>query len=392
MGSKFKYLVIVLSLFNFTAEAQKDMDFRNIDSLTYVYYKSGDWNNLIKLGTEAIDNSIDYKYLRERIGFALFSKGDYREARKHFEKALSYDSFDTFTLVYLYYTYLNTAQAEYAGYFLSKMPQELRKSLLVKSFQPVESIDFEYNFKFAASSLRSNPQYYHFGINSQLGFRLWLYQMFSSYKQSVTIHNQLLDEIVNNRQPEYFALLKFTISPHWILKSAYHYLNTTYGKTISYANLGFLGLSANYDRLDFGVDASVLYIEQSFVKQIGIQTGFTFPGSLNIYLASGLSLTSQQTKNRFIYNQKAGFKPFKKFWLEGNLTFGDISNYNDYDAMYVYNLIDPTTFRTGATLFYNAGKHLTIWANYSYERKEFNENNLYHYNQYSFLGGLKWKL
>ena len=144
-------------------------------------YKSEDWNNLIKLGTEAIDHNIDYKYLRQRLGLAFFSTGDYVKARKHFEKALSFDSFDTFTLVYLYYTYLNTVQAEYAGYFTSKMPQDIRKSLSIKSFQPVESIDFEYNFKFAGTTLRSNPQYFHFGINSRLGLRLGLYQMFSNY-------------------------------------------------------------------------------------------------------------------------------------------------------------------------------------------------------------------
>ena len=392
MGSKFKYLVIVLFLFNFAAKAQTDIDFQYVDSLTYGYFKSGDWNNLIKLGTEAIDHDIDYKYLRQRIGLAFFSKGDYINARKHFEKALSFYSFDTFTLVYLYYTYLNTIQAEYSGYFASKMPQDVRKGLSIKSFQPVESIDCEYNFKFAGTTLRSNPQYFHIGINSQLGLRLGLYQMFSNYNQTVTVQKPLKDEIVKDQQYEYFALLKFTISSHWMLKSAYHFLNSTYSTTNSYANLGFLGLSANISRFNFEIDASVLKNEEYFVKQSGVQAGVSFSRNLNMYLTSALSLTNQQNINQIIYNQKAGFKLFKKVWLEGNATFGDITNYNDYDAMYVYNSIDPTTFRTGATLFFNAGKHITIWANYCYERKEFNENSFYHYNQYSYLGGVKWKL
>jgi tetratricopeptide (TPR) repeat protein len=394
MGSKFRYLVIVLflSFFNVVAKAQVVLDFQYVDSLTYKYYRSGDWTNLIKLGNEALDHNIDYKYLRQRMGLAFFSHGDYITARKHFEKALSFDSFDTFTLAYLYYTYLNTIHTEYAGYFAGKMPQDLRKSLSVESFQPVESIDFEYNLKFAGTNLRSNPQYYHFGINSRIGQRLGLYQMVSNFKQTITIQDTVLNGDVNDQQSEYFALLKFTVSPHWMLKTAYHFLNTTFSTTKSNANLGFLGLSANFSRFNFEINASVLKNEQYYVKQSGIQAGVSFSRNLNMYIISSLSLTNQQNINQLIYNQKAGFKLSKKFWFEGNVTFGDLTNYNDYDAMYVYNSIDPATFRTGCTLYIFAGKHITLWVNYCYERKEFYENSLYHYNQFSYLGGIKWKL
>jgi tetratricopeptide (TPR) repeat protein len=131
MGSKFKYLVIVLSFFffNFAVKAQIDIDFQSIDSLTYRYYKSGDWNNLINLGNKAIEHGIDYKYLRQRLGLAFFSNGDYFEARKHFEKALSFDSFDTFTLVYLYYTYLNMH-----GILQVKFHRTLEKAYLSNHF------------------------------------------------------------------------------------------------------------------------------------------------------------------------------------------------------------------------------------------------------------------
>jgi hypothetical protein len=394
MGSKFKCLVIIsfFFFFNFAAKAQIGLNFQNVDSLTYRYFKSGDWNNLIKLGSEAIDHEIDYKYLRQRLGVAFFSNGDYIKARQHFEKASSFDSFDTFTLAYLYYSYLNTTQVEYAGYFVGKMPQDLRKSLSVKSFQPVESIDFEYCFKFAGISLRSNPQYYHLGINSMLGSRLGLYQMISNYKQSIKVQGAGQNENVKDNQPEYYALLKFTVSPHLMLKTAYHYLYATFSTTKSNANLGFFGLSANFSRFNFEADMSVFQTGQYLVRQSGIQAGVAFSRNLNMYLNSKLSLTTQQNKNRFIYNQKAGFKLSKKVWLEGNGTLGYLTNYNDYNAMYVYNSIDPTAFRAGSTLFINAGQHITIWANYSFERKELNENSLYHYNQYSYLGGVKWKL
>lgn len=398
MGSKFEYLVIVLFLFNFTAKAQNDLDFRIVDSLTYGYYKSGDWNNLIKLGTEAIDHGIDYKYLRQRIGFAFFSKANYYESQKHFLKAFSFDSYDSSPLTYLYYSYLNTGQQDIALYFAGKMSQELRKSLSVKPFQIVESISAEYNFKFAGIISRSNPQYFNFGISTRLGTKVGLYQMFSNYKQQIfsnykqPLRNQGLNEIVNDKQPEYYALVKFAITPHWMLKSAYHYLNSINSSTNNNGNLGFAGLSANFNHLNFEGDVSVLKIEQYFVKQSGIQAEIRFSHNLNMYMTSALSFLNQPDINRFIYNQKAGFRIFKKGWVEGNITIGDLTNYNDFNAMYVYNLIDPTTLRAGASFFFFSGKHISLWANYSFERKEYYEDNSYHYNQFSYLGGIKWKL
>ena len=38
--------------------------------------------------------------------------------------------------------------------------------------------------------LRSNPQYFHVGINSAIGSRLELYQMFSGYNQTVIVQQQ----------------------------------------------------------------------------------------------------------------------------------------------------------------------------------------------------------
>jgi hypothetical protein len=392
MGSKFRYISIILFFYSLTANSQEIMNFGYIDSLTYSYYKSGDWDKLIKLGSEAVNHGIDYKYLRQRIGYACFSRADYIEARKHFLKALAFDSYDSFTQEYLYYCCLDLGEDEFAGYYAGEMRHDLRKSLSVKQFQPVESIDVEYNFKYAGTNLRSNPQYYHLGINSHLGSRLWLYQNVSNYVQTITIRYPGVKKFVTDKQPEYFVLMKYTLSPHLILKSAYHFLNTSYSITNSDANLGFAGLSADFNRFSFEVNASVMKMDQYNVTQQGVQLGHKSSGFHSFYLTGALSITNQKDGNRLIYNQKTGLKLFNKTWLEGNITFGDLTRFNDHDAIYVYNSVDATVFRSGATLFFYSGKHITIWANGSYERKEYYENNLYHYNQFSYLGGVKWKL
>jgi hypothetical protein len=392
MCAKFKYFVVGLLFLNIATNGQKSIDFQYVDSLTYKYYISGEWDQLINLGIEAIDNNIDYKFLRQRLGFAFYSKGDFINARKHLGKALVFDGYDTFTLTYLYYAYLNSGIPENARLISAKMPSDLKNSLSVKSFQLVESVDFEYNFKYAASGLRSNPKYFRVGFNSQIGSRLELYKMVSGYKQTIMFQQMGRLRNAPDNQSEYYGLIRLTLSPHWMVKSAYHFLVTTYDANKSTSNLGFLELSANYSRLKFGINSSVLGESQSSVFQNGVEAGISFSGKMNIYFNSALALTRMQNTDRLVYDQKAGFKVAKKIWVEGNLTLGDMTNYHDHEAMYIYNLIDATTLRTGATIFLYTGKHISLWANYSYERKEYYENSIYHYNQFSYLGGIKWKL
>jgi hypothetical protein len=392
MGAKFKYFVIGLLFLNIAANGQKSVDFQYADSLTYKYYLSGNWDQLISLGTEAIENDVDYKFLRQRLGFAYYSKGDFIRARIQLGKALQFDSFDTFTLTYLYYACVNSGMSEYARLISEKMPSDLKKSLSVKSFKLVESVDFEYNFKYAASGLRSNPQYFRVGVNSQIGSRLELYQMVSGYKQNILFQQMGRLRSAPDNQSEYYGLIKLTLSPHWIVKSAYHFLATTYNANVSTSNLGFLELSANYNRLKFGINSSVLGESQSSVFQNGVEAGISISGKMNVYFNSALALTRMQNIDRLVFDQKAGIKVSKKIWVEGNLTLGDMTYYRDHEAMYIYNLVDATTLRTGATIFLYTGKHISLWANYSYERKEYYENSIYHYNQFSYLGGIKWKL
>lgn len=372
--------------------AQVAMDYQHVDSLTYSYYNSGDWDRLIKLGLEAAQKGIDYKYLRQRIGFAFFSQGNYYDAKFQFEKARSFDSYDSFTNEYLYYSYLNTAKEEYAGVYARKLDPEIRKSLSISPFKPLESIEIEYNFKFAGTAHRSNPQYYRLGISTKLGYRLTLFQSLSRYNQVIIIQQAGYSEKISDKQPEYYALLKWSASSHLLLKTAYHYISTTSGSSRRSRNLFLFAISHDLNRLSLETSGSVLSIGQELIYQAGGQIGYVFPGRSNFYLTGTASGLFQKTGNRLIYNQKAGFKVMKKTWLEGNLTFGRMTNYNDYNGLYVYNTLDPMTFRAGSTMIFYLGKNIALWANYSFERKEYYEDNLFHYNQFSYLGGIKWRL
>jgi tetratricopeptide (TPR) repeat protein len=392
MGSKSRYLIFILLLFYPVLKAQEKLDYGYVDSLSYDYYKNGEWNKLISFGQSAIDQNIDYKYLRQRIGYAFFVEGNYYDAKIQFEKALTFDSYDQFSLEYLYYSYLNTGKEEFAGVLERRMDTALRKALSINRFTILESVDFEYNYKYAAAVTRSNPQYLRVGVNTKLGYRVSLYQSYSDFHQVITVKQNVLTIENPYKQPEYFALLKYNFSGRLLFKAAYHYIQTSTGTTVTPGSLFLFAASKDINSFSLELVGSVLNYEQEIAFQSGIHTGYSFPGRSCFYLSGTLSGLFQQSSNRLIYDQKAGFKLLKKVWLESYVTLGRLTGYNDYDGLYVYNSYDPTTFRCGETMYLPLGRNITMWAGFGYESKEYLENSYYHYNQFSYLGGIKWKL
>lgn len=391
MGTKNRYIIFILLLLPAAVYPQDTLDYHTVDSMTYSYFFSGNWDNLIKLGNSALEKNIDYKYLRQRLGYAYFSVGKYHDSKSQYEKALAFDNYDQSGLEYLYYSLINTGKEDWSGYLARRLDRGLRERLLGPSFTPVESIDLEYNFKYAGTINRSNPQYFRIGIGTRLGYRLSLYQSFSKYSQVISIRHPASIESIYDKQPEYYALLKWNVSRHLLLKTAYHYLYSASNPSNS-GELGYFAVSPDFNRFSLEAYASFLTIERKLTWQTGLKAGFTFPGSSSFYLSGTLSKLFEDNKSRLIYNQKAGMKVGKKAWIEGSTTIGQMAAYNDFDGLYVYYSFDPLAFRAGATMYFYLGKKMMLWVNYSYEQKEYFEDNSYHYNQFSYLGGIKWKL
>ena len=379
----YKFLIVALVFVSVAAKAQQPITFLTTDSLTYQYYIAGDWDKLIEAGNQAIGQKIDYKRLRQRIGYAYFVKADFYAAQMHYEKALTFDAYDADTRAYLYYCGLNTGNEAFARFHAEKLPKELQQKLKENAFKPIDAIDLEFNYKANDALSRSDPTYLRVGINTQLGYRLTLYQSVSNYRQ--TIDSSL------TKQPEYFALLKWSLTSHLSLDVAYHYLNVSVDGNKYPGNMVFAALTTNINRYYFGISGSLLNDNFQTIKQFGLKAGVTLPGRLNTYFSSSLISMIETGNKRVLFSQIAGTRLYKTLWAEGNITLGNLKNYNDHNGLYVYNSIDPTTFRTGLTLFWYLGKNVTLLGNYTYDKKQIQLTN-FNYNQYSFSGGIIWKL
>lgn len=379
-----KYILIVFLCLPFCSFSQDKPDLQKADSLSYQYFLKGDWKALIKITKEAYNHNITSKFMLQRAGYAYFVTGDYYSAINQYEKALKFDSSDNITREYLYYSNLYAGSA-YTRYYAGNLSQEAANRLKINTIKPVESFDTEMAVKSNKIQTRSKQLYYRFGVNSEFGYRVSLYQAYSYFEE--TISNVL------TQQPEYLAILSLTLSPVWRVKTSYHRLYTNLANKKYPGNFGFIGISSQLNRFNLEANASVLKSSTSTTRQIGLQARVVLPGSQNIYFTSSVAGMIESNGFRAIFSQTAGLKLIKNLWGEGIITLGNLKNYSTYGGLYIYNAYDPSVFRTGGSLIYMLGKHLSIIGNFTFDQQELaNTTQNSYYYQYSYSGGLKWKL
>ena len=388
------------------------LNFQYVDSVSYQYYLAGNWNELIKTGKDAIRQQIDYKRLRQRMGYAYFMKADYYLAMAQYEAALNFDKSDMDTRIYLYYCGLNTGNESYARYQVAKLPEETQKFIDPKSFKIVDAIDVEYNYKSNNSKIRSNPTYWRVGCSTKLSYQLSLYQAFSSYLQNLdsigTEYNFFSRSAVI--QNEYYAGLSWKPAANFEFMLGYHHINTKINDSVSYqiplidvvrkdtvlqtGNLFFGKIAFKYNRFDIGLSASMLTYSKILTQQYTLMAGVTLPGRLCIQLKSKVDAMFGNQTSRLIFSQTVDLTPLKNIWVEGNVTLGNLKNYADYNGLYILNSKDPTTFKTGVTVFWQIINKVTLFSNYGYDIKQIKgtNNTNTNYNQHSFSGGIIWKI
>ncbi len=377
------YRIIILVLLLVSTTIVNAQDFISADKLTYQYFMEGNWDKLIDSTEQFLNQGIDFKTLRQRLGYAYYMKTDYVEASIQYKHAYDFDNSDVVSIQYLYYSYQNAGNKIMAQYYAKKLPAETQKELKLKSFRIIDALDFEYNYKTSYTDIRSAPSFLRFGINTQLAYNLNLYQTVSNHKQTFY-------SIYNSVQNEYFGLLNLTATEKLSLLVGYHHINTLVDTTTNISNM-FLGkVVYRLNRFDFGLSYSNYKTDLDNTNQIGLQIGTLLPGKHNIYLSSALFHLSDTVSSGFVFNQTAGILLTEKIWIEGSVTLGNLKNFVDLNGLYVYNSLDSTTFRTGLSLYYYLNKQLTLYSNYTFCKKNIVDYDL-NYTQHSITGGIIWK-
>lgn len=112
--------------------------------MTYRLYNQNKWDSVIVIGNKAIEQGIDYYYLRMRIGISYFSKNQYSQCLEHFLKAKEFNSNDIVD-EYLYYSYLNSGRIRDAFYFTKQMNKTFLKKKGLTQPHFIDLIGLEIN-------------------------------------------------------------------------------------------------------------------------------------------------------------------------------------------------------------------------------------------------------
>ncbi len=126
MGRVMVLLLPALLSMNY-AVSQQGPDFAGIDKNTYDLYMDSSWKELINAGESALEQGVDYYYLRMRIGIAAYELEDYSKAIRHFRKALEFNSADVTAMEYLYFSYIFYGRVMEAHLLAQSFSRELRR-------------------------------------------------------------------------------------------------------------------------------------------------------------------------------------------------------------------------------------------------------------------------
>ena len=132
-------LIIPVILLVLCTKLDGQIDFKALDSRTYDYYLKGDYINLKKAADTMLLQGIDYYYLRERLGITEYYKQFYSSAVKDFSRAIEFNSLDTMSREYIYYSYLFSGRKSDAILYLRSIPDDKKNTSLRKEDVPSSS-------------------------------------------------------------------------------------------------------------------------------------------------------------------------------------------------------------------------------------------------------------
>lgn len=341
--------LIFLILWALTIGSYAQKDFLTYDKETYEQYLKGDYRNLRKTSSEMLKNGIDYYYLRMRIGILAFNKQRYPLAVKHFTSAISFNSSDTISREYIYYSYLYSGRKADANLYLESLSEEKKN----KELKGRESSGFSEFFSslsytsFDSKKYLTNSLYYEAvdrSMNANVGFENYFsshfkgYFAYNFYNKTGTVYSSTKpngDNLNFSQNQLYVKLTKLSF-PGWEFGFFGHisfYSDETKGahsngrrssSNIASEYLGGVSISKNAWRVRGNANFSYSNFGKSTQLRGEGQLTYLPFGNLNLYFTSGaMYQTDKNWGNTYQVNQDIGFKVFKHLWLESGISSGN---------------------------------------------------------------------
>jgi hypothetical protein len=188
----------------------------------------GDYKNLKKTGDILFSQGIDYYYLRMRLGILSYNNQLYSSATRHFNKALEFNSSDTISRKYIYYSYLFAGRNTDANLYLKSIPADRKIKTIKSSDKPGFSDIFVGSSAsgYDVTLYGTNNLYYeavksslsiYAGFESNISARLKGTFTYTYFRKDGTVYSALNPSgtDLNMMQNQVYARLAYFIFPGW---------------------------------------------------------------------------------------------------------------------------------------------------------------------------------
>ncbi len=375
--------------------------FQYYDSLTYAQYQGKEYRHLLVTGNEALKAGYDYYYLRMRVGIAAYELEKFDQAVRHFSVAGDF-SMDTSVAEYIYYSLLRAGRMDEMRLFYCEHVKYL-PDIQENCVKAISGVYMEGGYKFSSGDIPEvgDIAFSHFGFYHTISPRLEIYQGYTWIKQKLFDSEWIRrggmgpgpggpvdSEIINDIsiiQNEYYINLTYhpghsgiTISP------AIHYQGIK-GGVNNYALA--MQMAQRIRGIKWRLSLAVSEINELNQQLYSVGATFYPIGDMSLFVDAEVNAQIESGKTRMVYNTKAGIKVFPSVWLEGNYGWGDMVNYADMHAFYLYNLSDVIKYRSGVSLSGQLRKKHILRTGFLYEKK-MNPETTRNYTHRGFYIGL----
>lgn len=399
-GLYIKTLCLCASVVITTLSQAQTLTFTEVDKTSYRLYTKQKWDSLIDYVHEANKAGIDYYYLQARLGAALYEKKKYRNAAFTFQKALKYNSADSYAKSSLYYSLLNSGNTT-ASRYLSGKSEYIKSSTDTLKYNRMGFVYVEGGVKICnKQEPLGNINYFNLGLRHSLGRRITFYHALSFLGQ--TKHYQQI------KQTGYYLGAWIQLGMNWKICPSAHFFwiniseqtetppgppRPPVSSSKSNEQAFSLVLQRSFRIFDLGAMASYNNFDSIRAGQFGgYATLYPFGNSNFSATTMAVYHTRKMSAYQTILKETVNVKLLKFLWLTGEFAYGNEQVQFQPEAGFpANNSIDPNNYRYSILLTSPISKSVSLYGFYQHEDKNENNTNVpYTFN--SLIFGLKIRL
>ncbi len=335
-----RVILIIAIAFILSENLHGQDDFRSLDSISYNYFIKGDYRNLRRSAETMFNSGYDYYYIRMRLGILAYYNQKYQISSDNFRKAIDFNSFDTLSHEYIYYSYIFSGRKHDAMLYLASIPAN-KQNIRLKSIRNNGVSDVSIGSSYSANDVllyQLNSLYYE-SVKSSFGMAAG-FDAYTGNKSMISIaYTGLIKDgsvysssvpsgtEMNFRQNQVYGRVVLFPAAGFEFSGFGHVIscNDVFTSGLKYTEFaGGAGVIKNGWKLRAGLNISISNFGNS--RQLSSEGHLTWlpSGNVNLYFTSGAMVQNDKYwGSTYQVNQQIGVRMSDFLWMETGVMKGN---------------------------------------------------------------------